>query len=267
MMNDHIQTAPHIQISSFDKSRTVNFMRDRQPERSSNVFSRLLQKSTIYGVNDQFASEVLQNLSITEIVSSLEELLTNPQESERVARQSYLHANGFYKLVIFSQAQAKVRLHYWRDDQAAEENIHNHRWMLASRVLFGELSSEIYKQCSPEDSDALMLETRRYHKQFGQLGAEGEVLGRQSVRLCTRNTRFAGESYALDMNTLHRITRPNHSTPTLTLMIQSCPVYEDNYMLSFDHVKEPELVPNTLSVEELSVILREIINHLHSHKA
>jgi hypothetical protein len=240
----------------------VSFVSSRQPEESGSLFERLLHKSTIYGVTDELAQRVLKDISLDALSAELKALISDHEACARVAARSYLHGNGFYKLVVHTAGHAKVRLHFWVENQQAEENIHNHRWRLCSRVIFGELKSEIYQQCFTPSDAALTLEARRYAKSVHQLDAEGVRLGRQRVELVRQETRAAGEAYAMDVDTLHKIVRHADSAATLTLMVQSAPIYADNYMLSNDNVEEPNLSPQPLSPAELKELLAQICERL-----
>jgi len=267
LQSQPLQSQPQTTNTALDQNSSAsytNFELDRVRERSGDLFSWLLQQSTIYGVNDELAREVLSKLSAAEVADELEACLLSTERCEEVARRSYMHGNGFYKLVLCTDAQAKLRLHYWDQQQSAEENIHNHRWKLASRVLLGELSSELYAQCADNDDGGLSLEARLYQKELGAMSASGLPLGRRSVRCTRRVTRVAGEAYAMNVGTLHRIVRPESAPKTLTLMLQSAPVYQDNYMLSLDHVEEPKLNPEPLTVTELRGVLRTLITELRA---
>lgn len=241
----------------------MSFVSSRQPEESGSLFERLLHKSTIYGVTDELAQRVLKNVSLDELSAEIKALISDDEACAHVAARSYLHGNGFYKLVMHTCGHAKVRLHFWAANQSAEENIHNHRWRLCSRVVFGELKSEIYQQCVTPNDTALTLEARRYAKSVYRLDAEGVRLGRQRVELVCLETRTAGEAYAMDVDTLHKIVRQADSAATLTLMVQSAPIYSDNYMLSNDNVEEPNLNPKPLSPTELKELLAQICEHLN----
>jgi hypothetical protein len=261
-LDDHVTqmttgTSPRGAACNDDMSLAMTLELKRHPERGGDLFSRLIQQSTIYGVTDELARRALEPITTAEVLSALKAVYASQGDCERIARASYLHGNGFYKLVLCSDAYAKVRLHFWSGEHAGEENIHNHRWRLASRVLLGELSSHIYEPDAHNDG-SLALEARLYTKSLGQLGADGVACGRLPVRCVRAHTHAAGEAYSMDVHTLHRIVRPAGSAPTMTLMVQSAPVYTDNYMFSLDHIKAPDLTPQPLSVEELREVLQQI---------
>ena len=71
-------------------------------------------------------------------------------------------------------------------------------------------------------------------------------------------------THILHEMTLHRIVQPSRDDSTLTMMIQSAPMYEDNHMLSFPHITSPDLCAETIgSTAYLRVILEEILEALH----
>src|SRR5438270_8647928 len=87
----------------------------------------------------QFASSDLHPL--------LSRLLEDPSALSEVAARSYVHDNGFVKIVLASGngTGGAVRLHVWTDGESGQNNIHNHCWPFTSLVLSGELEFEEYE--------------------------------------------------------------------------------------------------------------------------
>ncbi|MGH9952553.1 MAG: hypothetical protein ACRD5J_13075, partial [Nitrososphaeraceae archaeon] len=86
--------------------------------------------------------------------TTIEKILTNSSTFERIARDSFLHVNGVYKIVLAKATyqDPEVRLHIWENGinlpgGSNYEHIHNHNpccinlnlWITTSqrRLLFG----------------------------------------------------------------------------------------------------------------------------------
>ena len=60
------------------------------------------------------------------------------------AIKSYLHSNGFVKILLQKDASGEsVRLHYW-PRPSIDDDIHNHRWSFSSVVLSGEFVESLH---------------------------------------------------------------------------------------------------------------------------
>lgn len=63
-----------------------------------------------------------------------------------IAQRSYVHENGFYKIVLDKSSTHQLRLHIWNGDFKNDENIHNHRFHFVSELLIGKYKEEIYQK-------------------------------------------------------------------------------------------------------------------------
>ncbi len=140
---------------------------------------------------------------------------------QTIARRSYLHPNGFDKIVLIdSQRPAyKLRLHVWLPSEEqkaiAPEDVHNHRWDFCSHVLMGSLDWEEYVLTdsgepryqyhyrSPGNSDAFSLES----------------VGTVRTQRVFETTLPAGLSYRLQHGVLHRVTGCA-TGPSITAFLQ-----------------------------------------------
>ena len=233
------------------------FNASRNREVSADLLTQLLTEASAYGVTQEFVDRSLSRVSNRDLSAALRSL--DVDSLERIASASYLHPNGFYKLQLLVCDDVKVRLHYWpASTRSAEENLHNHRWRLASKIMLGELHSEIYREAHPDEAGVETLELRLYRKSRGAHAAEGIKRGQCAVKRSALITRCAGEAYALDTDTLHRIVQRGGEA-TLTLMVQSAPLFQENHMLSLPQVMSPDLSPQRLSgVDQLVALISEI---------
>jgi hypothetical protein len=88
--------------------------------------------------SDLFSRELLTNL--------LGDILDNELLLTDIAKNSYVHGNGFDKVVLFTGPgnSYKVRLHIWWPGLNSEENIHDHRWDFCSTIISGGILFEKY---------------------------------------------------------------------------------------------------------------------------
>jgi hypothetical protein len=223
------------------------------PPVSSDLVRGIEGAVTIDGVSPAFARGHLQSIPLGAVAAEIRGVVDDPARRVQVAASSYRHANGFYKVPLHqSPSGLRVRLHYWPAAEEAEENLHNHRWRMASRVLVGRLESE---QWEPS-TDGQALDWYEYRKEaVGSLEAERRLLGRATVRRTSAMSHFAGAAYAMDESQLHRIVKRDPS-PTVTLMVQSAPVRPQNWMLA--RSIEPDVVPRPLDPDALARLLGEV---------
>lgn len=242
----------------------------RQNENYSNLSKRLFAGVSAYGVTEDFAQKVLSQVSRQDLADFLQSLMLDEESLNQLAQRSYYHPNGFLKLQLVVRDGVKVRLHYWSKDlNSAEENVHNHRWRLASKVMHGKLRSELFSPVETQgqvntdlDFEQEQLTLRMYRKNLGDHAAQGEVYGDYAVQKTNEIIRNQGAVYAMDTNELHRIVH-HQGQATMTLMVQSTPLYKDNHMLSRKNVRNPELEPVCIqSAEKLKPLLQELIDLL-----
>src|SRR5215213_7737120 len=72
---------------------------------------------------------------LSEVIGASADCLT------RLARSSYVHANGFEKLICGAAAPegAKIRLHVW-PAATNDAQTHDHSWSFYSHILLGSIS-------------------------------------------------------------------------------------------------------------------------------
>ncbi|MBI5331176.1 MAG: hypothetical protein HZB71_11255 [Betaproteobacteria bacterium] len=246
------------------------------------VFSRLgisesaLRRSTPAqegaGLDEDIVQQILLNAEPAQVMTGLvkqldgfanyglairlTQLLRDPVALKDVASRSYRHGNGFYKIVLSASDLYKLRLHIWFAEADAEENIHDHRWWFASRILHGELISETYED-SLSTSDPQFPEYFYRGKQEAR-AASAELIGISRLRLTGRSVRRAGEGYFLPPGVLHRITGIGHGPMTATLMCQSNPCRAWNRLLTSKDIT-PDVEQRYLTRSELKEVLKRYL--------
>jgi hypothetical protein len=154
-------------------------------------------------------------------ITALHALLDSAVQQEdwlgSIAKYSYLHPNGFAKIVLISTDRFQLRLHIWRPfdpPQTITENIHNHRWDFSSVLLTGGYR---YQEFAPAPNGttfhAYGYRSQRGISSYSLASAGQRVLG------CSFDAYLqTGSSYTLSADVLHRvISDPRRTTATLVL--------------------------------------------------
>ena len=141
----------------------------RTEQVSASLIARLMQGVCCYGVSQEFVERVLRHVSTDDLIQAIRLLMRDEKRMEQVAFDSSFHPNGFIKIQFHIQGdtKAKIRLHYWQENaHTAEENVHNHRWRMASKVMMGSLHSETWAPLEDvqDVQNAQELTLRMYHK-------------------------------------------------------------------------------------------------------
>ena len=139
---------------------------------------------------------------------------------ELVARDSYLHDNGFAKIVVFRGDHCAVRFHLWNTSQASvpvTSNIHDHRWHFVAKLLSGGYSHEKFRRAS------LFQRGSRYNaSRYTVSGDEYEMapIGELLLRKTSANRLEPGEHYLMMADALHRVIVPINQV-TVSVVIQA----------------------------------------------
>ena len=162
-------------------------------------------------------AEDLPQFARSDLHPLLSRLLEDPSALADVAAHSYVHDNGFVKIVLArgGPTGGAVRLHIWTDGQSGQNNIHNHCWPFTSLVLSGELEYEEYEPAESGEMPALhyaYLPSAGFNYDLQRIGPE-----RLRRTRCGRHG--AGDRYTMQCQTLHR-TRARPGVPTVTVVSQ-----------------------------------------------
>lgn len=202
------------------------------------------------GAADQALARTLTNTAGAAWQADLcDSLLTDDAFAAEVAARSYRHGNGFLKVVLLDRG-FKLRLHLWFPGTPCEENIHDHRWSIASTIIAGELHSEIWTDAASDDAFDLLAQEYRYQAAGHGQTARALPMARAPLRLHGRTCHRAGSSYALPDSTLHRIC--NHGGCLVaTLMCSGPAVAGHTRLIAGQEGLRPEVTAQRLNVAEL----------------
>ncbi len=209
-----------------------------------------------HGHADETLAELLANTATANWQAELcAALLTDDEFATQVAARSYRHGNGFLKVVLLDQG-FKLRLHLWFPGVACEENIHDHRWSIASTVLSGELHSEIWADAAKDQTFDLQGTEHCYQAATASEPAKAVALRPTPLRRVRLCRLAAGGHYALPPATLHRICS-HGSQLVATLMCSGPAIAGHTRLITGDEQLIPAVAARGLSLAELRAAITQ----------
>jgi len=174
---------------------------------------------------------------------------------EEISKRSYLHGNGFAKIVLVDNPHFKCRLHVWRNSNTGVETLHNHRWSFASAIQAGAITADIFNDSVKPEAE--------YFKEYvyqreGASTSTSMLIGDSRLERIITEVKVAGDTYHMDCNTIHRITGVE-SPITATLFVQLSANRSWNRLITKRHENAPSM--NRLVVDEktLQLILKALL--------
>lgn len=207
-------------------------------------------------LNEETTNEVRERLAEFRDESTLKRLFENIRSDEEwleeIARRSYSHDNGFDKLVLcaFKDPDRKLRLHVWDSaitpQSPSETNVHNHRWNFCSTVLCGEFQFEMYEQVT----EGVGFEKYEYApKQEKEYSLRHR--GKEHLEKTFSGRLPRGVEYSISHDVIHR-TFVGGDGVTATLMMQGTEQKPTTSVYSLEPLEESssrtisELSPETV---------------------
>jgi hypothetical protein len=188
-------------------------------------------------------------------------VLSKPDLLCRICASSYIHANGFYKIVLLSSDERdyKLRLHVWPPRKEGRPyrraDIHDHRWDFGSLILAGSYTHEEYK---PNRAGIL---TRKY--EYVPLARDGlfnlRYLGEARLKRTFRCLMVAGTRYTLDAGVLHYVVQESEHL-TATLVLRGKRSRRSTFVFSRrQKTLHQEVASTSLTTEALRSVLQSLI--------
>lgn len=197
---------------------------------------------------------IVATATVSDILSIARELEEDREKLARTASFAYRHTNGFRKVTLFKSDACCLRVHIWEHGSSRAENIHNHRWGFASRVLAGTVSESRFELAGPG----------KRADEFGYVrapGANSGLLERvREVELSQSGDLVHGESslYSMTTQEIHRIN-DDYADGLITLVLTGSRREPRSLVYSaVDTRPIDDRADNTLSVEETRRALREL---------
>jgi hypothetical protein len=209
----------------------------------------LSSKSSIKIMNN--VAKLLQQFGKPGIEATINEILNNTDLLIQIAATSYLHKNGFYKIVLCNHQNYNIRFHIWMPGVAAKETLHNHRWYIASTIIHGNLHSEIW-----EDSASIYAQSYDEYLYTGK-HVDPTPMGKARVELIKNCRHKAGDAYILKPYVLHRIITHQQELTATLICRSACGNNWSRNIIVNNLV--PNVRPNFLQPNELSQILKKYL--------
>ncbi|MBX9585805.1 MAG: hypothetical protein K2X50_00975 [Gammaproteobacteria bacterium] len=224
-----------------------------------NDIKKCFDNSTVSQKTMEDISGILYRFGQEKFIACLKEINCDKGYLEKIACNSYLHENGFYKINLYTSNDFTIRFHIWEHSVEIKETLHDHRWFFASTVLNGSLKSEIW-QYSPSAQASEYDEYLYIDKNTNPIR-----IGSSRVEYVKTVVRNAGEKYTLSPDVLHRIISSG-SEMTATLFCRST-VIKSTARNIIVNDKVPNVIPQYFTLEKLSSIIDEYViesqNNLH----
>lgn len=201
----------------------------------------------------------LKNFSQRELHNYLASVIACAYKLGEIAGNSYLHGNGFYKIPLIKYSSHTLRLHIWRTNASAEENLHSHRWPFASTIVLGSLISELWEDGVGDD--AKTFQELKYLDKNRQLDTVGEC----RIRIKETCRKVAGDCYWMAADELHRIVNVGNEL-TVTLMMRPRNTRSWARNICIDNCT-PNTKPSYLSIADLKLVLEEVIASLTAQRS
>ncbi|MEL6439188.1 MAG: hypothetical protein AAFQ80_08060 [Cyanobacteria bacterium J06621_8] len=223
------------------------------------VFSVLEHLLSLASVPE--SEEAICQLKEIKVIKLFDKLLKDKLFIEGVAHNSFIHPNGFYKIVIAEGNQGeRLRIHFWSEKEKTSRNkcdIHDHFWSFTSLVLFGNIYSEIFEPTKASNADDYT------HFKLRDLTDQSYELEKMELvqLLCTeRNTLSQGDIYSLSDSQLHRVECP---CDTATFVLQGRRRRkENNIYVNYTEKKVKKASLRQLTVSEVIWVFNTIKTHL-----
>lgn len=129
------------------------------------------------------------------------QVMDHPQEPARCAPMSYFHTLGFEKYTLINRKpDFMLRLHIWHPDpRRSPGHIHNHRSAVASSIISGLLSKQIFER------DPVQPSLAEYHEETTDGAWHLREIGRTGLRQTELTLLEPGARYTLAAETLHQV--------------------------------------------------------------
>jgi hypothetical protein len=144
-------------------------------------------------------------------------LLNGTTPMDEVLASSYVHKNGFQKIVLGRKNGYAVRFHRYIPG-VGDQNIHDHRWSrMDSLVLEGGLSADYLCYAESTDERAERWQRHIYTKTDDGEGYIVEHQGETYLKLDQHTLHPTGCLYSMNARRLHRILPAGESVATLVV--------------------------------------------------
>lgn len=158
----------------------------------------------------------------------------------RIAGRSVWHPNGFAKIVLLSQLNYRLRLHFWNRPAGRpvvfQENIHNHRWDFCTVILAGGYRHQEFRA----SVGGMKFFGYHYCKDPADPGLYVLVpTGTRTLECAFDAVLPSGARYTMSSDVLHRVIRDS-CAPAVSLVLEGPHQVRDVQVFS-----QEDLIPDT----------------------
>jgi len=192
--------------------------------------------------------------------SLLEKLLLNQHALAKIQHSSYYHQNGFDKFVLIDNQYFKLRLHVWQPENIdkAQENIHDHRWAFASKVLYGSFQNQLFEEHEQGNIERYFY---TYLPAYKDQKYDLKYNGKRRLTLLEEVNLQTSQLYCLAPDVLHRISQVN-SDGCATLMLTGTAFRTDCRLFAERQILEQEKINVPFSQDYIASIFQQVIQKI-----
>ena len=182
-------------------------------------------------------------------------VLGNDDNLSKIASKSYIHKNGFLKIVYETIEETVCRLHIYPVGASADKNIHDHRWDFSSVTICGSLQMNLY---AISDGDSELLHT---YSKTPNGGHFIQSLSPCSAELVETVNSAQLHGYYMPSHIFHRIEAVEELTITY---VETYPATSDccHLVSSENRSEEDSVQPEPLTINETRQSLALIVNKI-----
>jgi hypothetical protein len=195
----------------------------------------------------------------------LDEFVADVAGAVHYESESYTHANGYDKIVLFhdTTTRMKMRLHIWwpmheLGGSRTRQNVHNHRWDFASAVLLGSINHATYRFARRGEQGEDFFHYR-YYGRGSKEHYDLEGMGKASLVFAGSAARVAGEVYCVGNEVLHRVDVGDNDVAG-TLVI----THENVNWVTNDLLSEKDLGADTIRLASPAFTKEQVLGAVSS---
>jgi hypothetical protein len=190
----------------------------------------------------------LADMSRSDFRRFLQATLTDMTMVERIARNSYSHTNGFLKIPLLQKGDARLRLHVWGSGLPDAENVHDHRWVFAGRILVGNMQEQRFMKAA----DGVEFPAMRYQRPVDRLAGKFAPTANYVVAELAEVNHSEDDTYAMSSDTFHCITSSYRSDLLVTLVLTGIQRRAYSHVLNvLGRPPKPDLPRGCISTDRL----------------
>lgn len=192
------------------------------------------------------------------LIQIIDQVLLKKKILNQIAIRSYNHPNGFYKILLFSEPDYKLRLHIWYPSKGRQqiENIHYHRWEFYSKIILGQYTCHDFEL----NVDGESMHSYYYYPRGGRNSYQIVKRGNEKLKLVQSRILKPGDILISKPKELHRVIYDG-SIYTASLFIQGKDELKYTVIYNENSLRE-NIVSKSIDANELFFILEKFRNEI-----